>query len=202
MKIFKSGYTLAEVMIVLAVLGILASILLPAISKVRPNRDKMMFKKAYHVAERIVYELVNNDDLYPAKDGEYKGFDNIEDANYNGDVYSGNTKFCSLFAQHVNTTADITTCSDTAVVPAGAGTYTTPTFTTTDGIDWYMPISNFADTVSVYVDINSEKGPNCYSGADNCDKPDILSIKIKPDGKMFVDGTTEQNYLKSNTTVK
>lgn len=198
----KKGYTLAEVLVVMALLGILASILLPAVSSIQPNRDKMMFKKAYHVAERIVYELVNDDALYPSKDGLYSGFDNLETANYNGQGYSGNTKFCSLFAQKVNTTEDVGTCSSTAVTPAGNGTFTNPTFTTTDGIAWYMPISNFSDVVDIKVDVNSSKEPNCSYNATTCKRPDIFTMKVKPDGKMYVTGDLEREFLKSNTTTR
>ena len=77
-----------------------------------------MFKKAYYIAERIVYELVNDDDLYPSKEGLYSGLDNTTEANYNGTTYSGNTKFCSLFAHKVNTTSDIQTCASTAITPS------------------------------------------------------------------------------------
>lgn len=172
----KKGYTLAEVLIVLALLGILAAILLPAVVRVRPDREKMMFKKAYHTIERVVYELVNDEDLYPSKEGEYKGFDNLEAANYNGNTYSGNTKFCGLFAQHVNTTSDVISCSDEK---------STYEITTTDGIVWDLPISNFSDTVNIYVHINGS----------------IMTIKLKPNGKMYVEGTKEQNYLKSNKII-
>ena len=51
----KKAFTLAEVMVTLAVFGVLAALLLPAIANVRPNKNKVMFKKAYYVKSRLLY---------------------------------------------------------------------------------------------------------------------------------------------------
>lgn len=210
---FKKGYTLAEVLVVMALLGILAAILLPAVSNVRPDRNKMMFKKAYHIAERIVYELVNDDNLYPSKEGKYYGLDNLEQVNDNGVAMPADSlKFCSLFVRRLNTVDDIITCTSTTAKAATNGTHATPTTTTTDGIDWYVPQSTFISsgnptTATIYVDINGEKGPNCFQKSadpDYCPKPDIFRIVVKTDGKMYVDSqdTIGREYLKSNSTTR
>ena len=41
------GFTLTELMIALAVIGILVAIVTPTIMKTRPNKNKMMIKKTY-----------------------------------------------------------------------------------------------------------------------------------------------------------
>ena len=198
----KNAFTLAEVMVTLAVFGILAALLLPAIANVRPNKNKVMFRKAYYVAERMVFELVNDEDFYPTQ-GETVGFTNTVLASYLGHTYEGQDKFCGLFARKVNTTDDDEIkCETVNSTPVGNGTYSTPSFITTDGVAWYMPISDFTDTETIYVDVNTDKEPNCEFDSNNCKDPDIFEIKVEPDGKMLVEGEKEKEYLKSHSSMR
>ncbi|MEE3348433.1 MAG: type II secretion system protein [Candidatus Gastranaerophilaceae bacterium] len=214
----RKAFTLAEVMITLAVLGILASIILPAVSRIRPNKSKAMFKKAYYVAERMVYELVNDQDLYPSN-GSYVGFDNTATASYLGIEYPTNNtgssanagegaKFCQLFARKLNTASDDIYCDAAHSVPTGGGTFKAPSFITSDGIHWYMPYSDFKPINTknyIYVDVNGPKAPNCRCTDANCydcATPDIFQIVLLPDGKMSVESTIEKAYLKSNDSMQ
>lgn len=197
----KKAFTLAEVMVTLAVFGVLAAMLFPAIASVRPNKSKVLFKKAYYVAERMVFELVNDEDFYPSQ-GEVIGFHNTVIASYLGHSYEGNKKFCQLFARKVNTTNDEIKCETANETPTGNGTYSVPSFVTTDGVAWYLPITDFANTQTIYVDVNTEKAPNCKYDATSCKDPDIFEIKVEPDGKMLVDGVKEKEYLQSNNSMK
>ncbi len=222
------AFTLAELLITLAVCALLATLLLPAIAHLRPDKKKIMFKKAYSTAERIVYELVNDDDYYPTT-GEVVGLANADViANYLGYSYGGATtalqksKFCSLFARKVNTIGELVRNSDGIIdvcsenpsnnvkhEPAGNGTYTKPTFVTTDGISWYIPYTDFPSTTTtseggtsttpydarIAVDVNGEDGPNCWHDQTDCSKPDIFYIHVMGDGKMYVKGELERKYL-------
>lgn len=64
MRRFK-GFTLTELMIALAVLGILVAVVTPAIMRARPNKNKMMVKKTFYTVENIVSSLINDETLYP-----------------------------------------------------------------------------------------------------------------------------------------
>ena len=231
----KNGYTLAEVLVVMTLLGILAAILLPAVAKIRPDRDKMMFKKAYYVAERVIYEIANDDDMYPTMNS-CTGFECTNVITIGGNTYGAadntsdsdkmqKTKFCGLFARKVNTNVDIKGysndddrdlndvkgCLPDGNEPSGGGAYNAPSFYTSDGVAWYMPASKFEKTGTdkdvlgeavIYVDVNGAKKPNCISGANGCNKPDIFKINVIADGKMYVDGEKESEYLKSNSNVR
>lgn len=214
MRINKA-FTLAEVMITMAVLGILASILLPAVSKVRPNENKSLFKKAYYVAERMVSELVNDEDLYPLNE-DMAGLDNISEAWYDGKCYglpddqdppcsngsNGSDKFCKLFAAKVNTINDDVNCVAGSREPTNSNV---PSFITTDGIYWYMPYTDFDTTKAIIVDVNGDKKPNCRCTTDTCNgcvNPDQFQIWIEPSGRMYVDGTKEKEYLSSNKSMQ
>lgn len=212
----EKAFTLAEVMITMAILGVLASILLPAVSKMRPNENKTLFKKAYYVAERMVGELVNDDSLYPLGDGDSEGLDNVAEAWYDGECYgkpdaedppcangsNGSDKFCKLFAAKVNTIDDDIHCVTGSQVPTGEND---PSFITTDGIYWFLPYTDFDDEKSIYVDVNGERKPNCRCTTDNCNgciNPDQFEIIVMPSGKMYVKGIKETEYLKSNKSMQ
>lgn len=215
MRIYK-GFTLAEVMITMAVLGVLASILLPAVSKVRPNENKTLFKKAYYVAERMTGELVNDETLYPVGDGEAEGLANIAEAWYDGECYgkpddqapacsngsNGSDKYCKLFAAKVNTINEDVNCVAGSREPTNSNV---PSFITTDGIYWYMPYTDFDTDKAIIVDVNGDKKPNCRCTTDSCadcTNPDQFQIWIEPNGRMYVDGIKEKEYLSSNKSMQ
>ena len=82
----KRGFTLAELLLTLGILGVLIVILIRATLTVQPNEEQVMLKKSYHELTRIVHELINDDDMYPeladeSKEGQYF-------ANNSKDVYS------------------------------------------------------------------------------------------------------------------
>lgn len=189
----RYGFTLAEMMVCLAVLSIIATMLIPAIMQLKPAKNKILFKKAYYLAERIVTELVNDEDMYATKLGK-EGFDEIEPAAIDSSI-SGNTKFCKLFATKVNTVDDVPNCVANQIA-----------FISSDGIEWIMPITDFTTDAKIKVDVNgSDKKPNCmYNKTDpeKCSDPDIFEIFIKKDGKMYVTDEKAKEYLKSNDTIK
>ena len=64
----EKAFTLAEIMIVLVVIGILTAILLPAGFQSAPDENIMKFKKANTTLYRVINELVNSDKY--CKDGD------------------------------------------------------------------------------------------------------------------------------------
>ena len=61
---FKKGFTLAEVMIVLTVIGLLTAILLPVARQSMPDENLMKFKKAHNTLGTVIRELVTSDKYY------------------------------------------------------------------------------------------------------------------------------------------
>lgn len=175
----KKGFTLAEVMVTLGLLGVLAAVLVPAVTKVTPNSSKVMFKKTYYTLEKVIGSMINDEANYPSSQVDPlaalpQGF------NYTNPTTNGTAnKFCYFLGQNLNTLAPAT-CPLVSDTP-GLGT-----FTTTDGATWavYLPISDQTTTANynlaanqnaasqfplaanlyttvITVDVNGSKAPNC-----------------------------------------
>lgn len=196
MKNKLAAFSLGEILVALAIVGVIASLILPTINQIQPDKQKMMFKKAYTNVERVVTELVNDDYLYPeaSDDGKaYVGFDNTANVKLNDKTYGGDTKFCELFAMKMNTIEDDTvSCIGNKSV----------SFTTNDSVAYYMPNTNFATEGEIMVDINGEDAPNCEFNATSCKTPDRYFIYVAADGGVSVKGELEKSYLKHTTVVR
>lgn len=197
----KKGFTLAEMTITLGVIGVLAVILLPVLKNAQPNEEMLKFKKAYYITERVVSELVNDDELYPEPDivgaSDYLG--NTESVTFHGKEFAGNLKFCGLFVEKVNTAS-----ADNASCDADAGFDDGGSFTTSDGIVWILPITTFEEENTpqeIQIDTNGTKAPNC-SFSDACPTPDRFTIKVFQDGRVMVDGEMEIEYLNRTRVAK
>lgn len=201
MKKFR-GFTLTELMVALAVIGVLTAIVTPTIMRIRPNRNKMMIKKAYYTTENIVSSLINNttyyNDLSDTSGKAYLGFDVLNDYTLDGVAKAGNShKFAELFASKLNTKGS---CSD-------VGNFSK--CTTTDGLEWYIPITTFGGAAgngtiggdgigqtTMFIDVNGDDDPNCRQNSENysgsaCTASDEdfdqFGIIIREDGKMQID---------------
>lgn len=195
----KFGFTLAEVMVVLVTLGVLAAITIPAVIHIKPDNKKVMLKKAYSTFEQSIQNLINNEQYYPSSETFVfnagppvvympKGF------NYNT-ITSGMgitdspspDKFCYLLANSMNTLGTVTCPSSGAA-----------SFTSADGILWSMTTNSAANIefplvstsyFDVIVDVNGIQTPNCGAGT-ACSAgvvEDRYKFSVRYDGKIQID---------------
>ena len=206
----KTGFTMAETLITLGIVAIIASVAMPAFKNLRPNQEMMMLKKAYYLAGRVVSELINDDEFYPENDNELQaGFSQTAKAQYHGHDYEGDVKFCGLFAARMNVKGEVH-CDSSINKNNTFVDYTAPGsghFTTNDDIVWVLPINNFGSgsnnsKQSIYVDVNGEKPGNCFATNSSCRKPDRFEIKVDRFGKIFVEDSTTRKYLSMTDTTK
>ncbi len=60
----KRGFTLAEVMITLTIIGIITAVIIPVAINSKPDENIMKFKKAHNTLWQAISELVNSDKYY------------------------------------------------------------------------------------------------------------------------------------------
>ena len=79
----KKAFTLAEIMIVIMVIGILSAILLPVAFQSAPDENVTKFKKSHNILGTIIRELVNSDRYYSDGDlGTLKNGSAVTSAKY------------------------------------------------------------------------------------------------------------------------
>ena len=98
-KNYKLAFTLAEIMIVLTIIGILTAILLPIAINSAPDENVMKFKKGNNTLGTVIRELVNSDKYYANGDLGIRADGTLIDGTHDGD----NTYFCETFADVVST---------------------------------------------------------------------------------------------------
>lgn len=89
-KIVYFAFTLAEIMIVLVVIGVLTAIMLPVALNSAPDENIMKFKKANNTLGAVVRELVNLDRYYANGDLGVRADGTLIDNTHEGDA----TYFC------------------------------------------------------------------------------------------------------------
>lgn len=104
----KAGFTLAELLVVLAVLAVIGAILLPTVFHSMPDENKLRFKKGYYTLKRTIDAMVNSD-AYSSTDGNFgvilgAAGDKPPYAAELGAADTGAKYFCIQFSEMLNST--------------------------------------------------------------------------------------------------
>ena len=175
----KNGFTLSEVMVTMAILGVLAAVIVSSISAMKPNVEKLMFKKAYRIAEAVVADMISDTSLYLPNDEGESLF-----------TYPADVDFCEEFAKRVNT-VDGYNCD---------GTDGSKSFTTTDGVEWAIVKDFDGGSTSIYIDVNTKDSSNDVKGG--TEGSDWFTINVTKDGKVSPVQQVAKNYLKDPFTTR
>lgn len=201
----NGGFTLAELMIVLAILGVIAAILTPVIFDAMPDENRLRFKKAYYTMQRTT-DAVLNSDVYP--EGDMSKAANPA------------RTFCNVFSDMLNTIYD--NCAGTNALKANNGaayTYTSsnaatldsycknavvknpldggssnfPKFITQDGIFWWG--FDYGFTTATNTDgIRTDYAIICID-VDGTGSETPFAFGVRNDGKVVV-GQKAKEWLK------
>jgi len=172
----KKGFTLSEVLVTIAILGIIAVLIVPQLVAKKPNKAKLLFKKGYNVTSNVVSALQS--DIYEADDTGAVLFSKG----------SSDTYFCEEFAKFVNHVGDVN------CVAANAST--TLAFVTSDGLKYSIDGAKnkfTGDGAEVILNVNPDASSVGKTGEQGVD---YFIIYVKDDGKIYVNGEKEEEYLK------
>ncbi|MGM9994394.1 MAG: type II secretion system protein [Candidatus Avigastranaerophilus sp.] len=180
----KKAFTLSEALVTLAIIGVLAAILIPVINNARPDKDKIVYKKALYSLQTAVANAMNSayvsdgfgtggdtswaggnnpggdtsniSNWWGDGSGDGSGGDGSGGGSGDGSDSGGSNSFCKAVADSLNI-AGGTNCS-------GTSSYDNPNFITTDGIRYWglEDDSEFSTTdgngyKDIYVDRNVGK---------------------------------------------
>jgi len=161
----KKAFTLAEVMLTIVLMCIIAAIAAPVIVASRPSTEKVLLKKAYNTTEQVISELSGNERFYPSEitlkdinptefknntsssgflNNSYPPNDTILEYTIQESFAGANTaKGCNCYDLDQNKLSVLFCCSLKTVNKEGQKTCstssnkTTCNFETTDGISWH-----------------------------------------------------------------
>ena len=177
----KKAFTLSEALITLAIIGVLAAILVPVINNVRPDKDKITYKKALYTMQSAVSDAMESTVYTMAANS----------AAYWKDSNVGDADFCNAVADSLNTSGSIN-CSGSA----GSSSYSNPNFVTTDGVRYWGLEGKFnGDTRDICVDRKMSAGEytrmtakRSSSGSGTTDCTGGMKIQVRYDGKVSTPG--------------
>lgn len=198
----KTGYTLAEILIAIAVVGVIAGLLLPMVGKIRPDMNKMLFLQTYDSIVQVTSKLASDERYYKPDDldwdySKYPLLDVDNKYKFNGKDYYSKTKYCELLAIGLNAQSE--SCKDN---PNQVTAYSSPaTFITPNGAQYWVKTNIIDNTDSksyqtdIYFDIDGAEGNNCTYEANICTQPDRYRLLVSAEGEVFPSDSMSQYYL-------
>lgn len=210
----KNGFTLQELLISMAIIGLIAASIAPAINSIMPDKRKTMYMKAYNTLTNVTNEVLSDPSLYWTKydpdTGEatcsglgcqdlptsYAPCNNTE-LKCNGLI----SKFPNLFATKVNY-VEISG-------PPYDGSFFKVDLKTVDGIDWLFQTNSSNNFMNVEykltIDVNykntNEKN-KCTYNSSTCPNPDQFEFKIDNDGGITAVDALGKAFLENPTDMK
>ena len=119
----KKGFTIAETVITMAILGVIAAIVIPSMQNAQPNKDIVMYNKAIYTLQSAVGHVMDHTFEIAMEDGV---------ANYRPELFLKNIsrqRVCEELAASLNTKGEIK-CDH-------YGSFTEPNFITSDGLRFW-----------------------------------------------------------------
>ena len=191
----KQGFTLAELLITLGIIGVAAALLVPNLGKVLPDRNKITVLNTAKVINEITTNLMNNDGLYYNIDRCVGLACNAtpKTAPYNDNKYSGDSKYSRLLISNLNVNGDVNE-------EANASAFK---FKTTDGVFWTVTPTAITGGATIMIDVNGEsKGKNCSFNTSSCKKPDQYVFVVDQMGKLHPGDPLTAAYTMNQTKTK
>lgn len=211
----KKGYTLAEVLITLAVIGVASALMLPAVNSIKPDPIKMKFLKVYDSLSETVKDMASNTRIFPECTNPdannhytcyHEGYLFLNTAplldNNNATVIAGgNGKLCRAMAQQY--TGGDGNCTNNFSDFMNGRRFSFEIPTTGEIIYVASSHNNNISTTQIAFDIDGNgNGVDCIYNQNNCRKPDTFVLWVTANGSIFPGDRVTEYYLKTRKNVK
>lgn len=214
----KKGYTLAEVLIAVTIIGVVAATILPMVNKIKPDETKIKYLQTYDAISSVIADLAKNRSYFPVYNinDTYNeifvdrpflntiAIDLPDNRNPNGDDILGeNGKICRLL-HAIMGNEEQHNCSNLYNPIAMNSNNFSTSFTTKNGITMMIytnnnnPSENSIYQTDIYFDINGNEAPNCFkvSATENsCPQPDRFKMKVAANGYIEPGDRVGNGYL-------
>ena len=177
----KKGFTLAEVVITLGIIGVVTAITAPSLTQLMPDKNKAKVLKCYKVITETTTNLIDDPGFYASLSGcrglgcTSKPFRPIK--NEDMSLYTGAMKYPRLLCQMLY--------NDGCSVGSNQVSFSTP-----DGINWVVTSGN-----KITIDVNGSESPNCSYNASSCKKPDRYIFNVSNLGYVTGGDTKTTEFL-------
>lgn len=173
----KKAFTLSEALVTLAIIGVLAAILIPVVDQVKPDKDKITYKKALYSMQTAVADAMDTAVYSIAANG----------SDYWKDTNISDEAFCEAIADSLNTSGAVN-CTETS-------SYANPNFITSDGVRFWGLEKRFTgDERTIYVDraLGSSELNAMARKRGRGEKG--MKIQVRYDGKVMTPDNEEFSY--------
>ena len=195
----KQGFTLAEVLITLGIVGLAAALLTPVIGNAIPDKNKTQILKIYGSIANATEGMLSNKALYYGDQAKYDATKGkaVADCSgfacqqqplqepYNKSDYTGTKKYGMLLADSLG---------GTKVKSSGTEESAVTNFETKGGVVWQVETSEQGYS-KILVDLNGEKGKNCVYDKSSCPKPDQFRFYVHKNGATYPGDALMVAYL-------
>lgn len=193
----KLGYTLAEVLITMTVIGIVAALTIPMVNKFKPDVNKTKFLKTFDSLQQVIHTAASSHKLFALTDSNgfvYKEDPllNMDEVIYEGQTCNSSEKLCSIVAYSMGVTGYV----------CGEMNLEAPDFVTPDGTQFFFQLETvpYYKTTIIF-DINGASAPNCtYSNT--CREPDRYRVLVGANGHTIPSDPMGQLYLQTRLSTK
>ena len=211
----KHGFTLAEVLISLGIVAVVAALTAPSLINLMPDKSKLKVIKAHKIISDATSEMLNNPALYRDKEPEDTTGDGVKNIvgsvgladfslplDYNTNVYKRQASDYTSPSKYAYLLMEKLELSDEPTGNVDSGL----SFTTIDGMYWTIikdkvaPNDDFCLEVDYKVTIDldgPDKGENSIAKS-GVKRPDQFQFKVDTYGKVTGVDTLTKNYLKNN----
>lgn len=196
------GFTLAEVLVTLGIIGVIAAIAGPLMNNIRPDVEKMTYLKTYDMLSKSLNEIVREQKYYPLTNNEsYLGYPLLNTTEVelsDGKTAGGDNKIAHILANYMGANI-VETISNEYVM-----TYPKRSdFIAKNGVGFFVTTnrqdngdSTYFYQTDIYIDTNGpDKGKSCQYGEAECSRPDVYKLSLAADGRLIAADPLGAKYI-------